>query len=99
MMVPAFAEIVLEGCIYPGEQAMEGPYVDHTSIDYLDFASPKAGLGSKMGIDATNKWTGETDRQWGAKMDEKVRQKMNAIWPETMPSASDALSKHKPKKT
>ncbi|VVE53884.1 3-octaprenyl-4-hydroxybenzoate carboxy-lyase [Pandoraea communis] len=39
--------------------------VDQTPIDYLDFASPKAGLGSKMGIDATNKWAGETSREWG----------------------------------
>ncbi|AHB07078.1 3-octaprenyl-4-hydroxybenzoate carboxy-lyase [Pandoraea pnomenusa 3kgm] len=39
--------------------------VDQTPIDYLDFASPKAGLGSKMGIDATNKWPGETSREWG----------------------------------
>ncbi|WP_087687367.1 UbiD family decarboxylase [Pandoraea sp. PE-S2R-1] len=39
--------------------------VDQTPIDYLDFASPVAGLGSKMGIDATNKWPGETSREWG----------------------------------
>ncbi|ALS65361.1 UbiD family decarboxylase [Pandoraea apista] len=39
--------------------------VDQTPIDYLDFASPQAGLGSKMGIDATNKWPGETSREWG----------------------------------
>lgn len=39
--------------------------VDNTPIDYLDFASPVAGLGSKMGIDATNKWPGETSREWG----------------------------------
>ena len=39
--------------------------VDNTPIDYLDFASPVAGLGSKMGIDATNKWPGETAREWG----------------------------------
>ena len=38
---------------------------EHTPIDYLDFASPEAGLGSKMGIDATNKWPGETQREWG----------------------------------
>lgn len=38
---------------------------EHTPIDYLDFASPEAGLGSKMGIDATNKWPGETHREWG----------------------------------
>ena len=39
--------------------------VDRTPIDSLDFASPVSGLGGKMGLDATNKWPGETDRQWG----------------------------------
>jgi len=39
--------------------------IDNTPIDYLDFASPVAGLGSKMGMDATNKWPGETNREWG----------------------------------
>jgi 4-hydroxy-3-polyprenylbenzoate decarboxylase len=39
--------------------------VDSTPIDYLDFASPVSGLGGKMGLDATNKWPGETDREWG----------------------------------
>src|SRR5664279_173180 len=39
--------------------------VDRTPIDYLDFASPVAGLGGKMGLDATNKWPGETGREWG----------------------------------
>ncbi|MBU2863474.1 4-hydroxy-3-polyprenylbenzoate decarboxylase [Reinekea forsetii] len=39
--------------------------IDNTPIDYLDFASPVSGLGSKMGMDATNKWPGETDREWG----------------------------------
>ena len=39
--------------------------VDHTPIDYLDFASPVTGLGGKMGLDATNKWPGETAREWG----------------------------------
>ncbi|AJC21403.1 UbiD family decarboxylase [Pandoraea pulmonicola] len=43
--------------------------VDRTPIDYLDFASPEAGLGSKMGIDATNKWPGETSREWGRPID------------------------------
>jgi 4-hydroxy-3-polyprenylbenzoate decarboxylase len=42
--------------------------VDHTPIDYLDFASPVSGLGSKMGMDATNKWPGETQREWGRPM-------------------------------
>ena len=39
--------------------------VEHTPIDYLDFASPVSGLGGKIGLDATNKWPGETAREWG----------------------------------
>jgi 4-hydroxy-3-polyprenylbenzoate decarboxylase len=56
--------------------------VEHTPIDYLDFASPVAGLGSKMGIDATNKWPGETNREWGRpiEMDAAVRQRVDALW-------------------
>ena len=56
--------------------------VDNTPIDYLDFASPVAGLGSKMGIDATNKWPGETQREWGRPivMDAAVRQRVDALW-------------------
>ena len=56
--------------------------VDNTPIDYLDFASPVAGLGSKMGIDATNKWSGETSREWGRTivMDAGVKQKVDAMW-------------------
>ncbi len=55
---------------------------DNTPIDYLDFASPVAGLGSKMGLDATNKWPGETDRQWGRRiaMDDAVKAKVDALW-------------------
>lgn len=58
--------------------------IDQTPIDYLDFASPVSGLGSKMGMDATNKWEGETDREWGTPivMDESVRQRVDAIWDE-----------------
>jgi 4-hydroxy-3-polyprenylbenzoate decarboxylase len=58
--------------------------IDNTPIDYLDFASPVSGLGSKMGLDATNKWPGETDREWGEPivMDEKVKDKIDAIWDE-----------------
>lgn len=58
--------------------------IDNTPIDYLDFASPVSGLGSKMGIDATNKWQGETDREWGEPiaMDENVKQKIDALWDE-----------------
>ena len=56
--------------------------VDNTPIDYLDFASPVAGLGSKMGIDATNKWAGETSREWGRPivMDEAVRRRVDVLW-------------------
>jgi len=55
--------------------------VESTPIDYLDFASPVAGLGSKMGIDATNKWPGETGRQWGRPiaMDEAVKARVDAL--------------------
>jgi len=55
---------------------------DNTPIDYLDFASPVAGLGSKMGLDATNKWPGETSREWGRpiEMDEAVKQKVDTLW-------------------
>ena len=56
--------------------------VDRTPIDYLDFASPVSGLGSKMGIDATDKWPGETDREWGRaiRMDAAVKQRIDSIW-------------------
>jgi 4-hydroxy-3-polyprenylbenzoate decarboxylase len=56
--------------------------VDNTPIDYLDFASPISGLGSKMGIDATNKWPGETNREWGTPivMDPQVKQRVDEIW-------------------
>lgn len=56
--------------------------VENTPIDYLDFASPVAGLGSKMGIDATNKWQGETQREWGIpiKKDPDVVKKIDELW-------------------
>ncbi|WOJ97874.1 4-hydroxy-3-polyprenylbenzoate decarboxylase [Congregibacter brevis] len=59
-------------------------FVDNTPIDYLDFASPVAGLGSKVGFDATNKWEGETDREWGEpiSMDETVSERVEAMWEE-----------------
>ncbi|HEV8519828.1 MAG TPA: 4-hydroxy-3-polyprenylbenzoate decarboxylase [Burkholderiales bacterium] len=57
-------------------------FADNTPIDYLDFASPVAGLGSKMGIDATNKWPAETARQWGVpiQMDDATLRRIDAIW-------------------
>ncbi len=56
--------------------------VENTPIDYLDFASPVSGLGSKMGIDATNKWPGETHREWGTPivMDAAVKARIDALW-------------------
>jgi len=56
--------------------------VENTPIDYLDFASPVSGLGSKMGIDATNKWPGETSREWGTPivMDAAVKARVDALW-------------------
>lgn len=58
--------------------------VDNTPIDYLDFASPVAGLGSKMGLDATNKWPGETSREWGTPItqDPAVKARVDALWAE-----------------
>ncbi len=56
--------------------------VENTPIDYLDFASPVSGLGSKMGMDATNKWPGETTREWGRPiaMDAAVKRKVDEMW-------------------
>ena len=59
-------------------------FIDNTPIDYLDFASPVSGLGSKVGFDATNKWPGETEREWGQPiaMDEAVKQRVDELWDE-----------------
>ncbi|RIY31410.1 3-octaprenyl-4-hydroxybenzoate decarboxylase [Psittacicella melopsittaci] len=56
--------------------------INNTPIDYLDFASPVSGLGSKLGIDATSKWEGETTREWGRAIvkDKKVVEKVDLIW-------------------
>ncbi|CAB0151703.1 3-octaprenyl-4-hydroxybenzoate carboxy-lyase [Pseudidiomarina piscicola] len=64
------------------DPARDTVLVENTPIDYLDFASPVSGLGSKMGMDATNKWPGETDREWGVPivMDEEVKQRVDDIW-------------------
>jgi 4-hydroxy-3-polyprenylbenzoate decarboxylase len=58
--------------------------VENTPIDYLDFASPVSGLGGKMGLDATNKWPGETNREWGKPiaMDTAVKAKVDGVWKE-----------------
>ncbi|MDC0053352.1 4-hydroxy-3-polyprenylbenzoate decarboxylase [Gammaproteobacteria bacterium] len=58
--------------------------IENTPIDYLDFASPVSGLGSKMGMDATNKMPGETSREWGEPivMDETIKQRVDELWSE-----------------
>lgn len=58
--------------------------IKNTPIDYLDFASPVSGLGSKVGIDATNKFPGETDREWGTpiEMNKNVKSRIDEIWDE-----------------
>ena len=64
------------------DPARDTMIVDRTPVDYLDFASPQSGLGSKMGIDATNKGPGETDRKWGRpiRMSDNVKQRVDSIW-------------------
>jgi 4-hydroxy-3-polyprenylbenzoate decarboxylase len=66
------------------DPARDTVLAERTPIDYLDFASPVSGLGSKMGIDATSKWPGETDRQWGRPivMDEDVKRRVDSLWGE-----------------
>ena len=70
-----------------GAQYTDGPGAGHhdhreTPIDYLDFASPESGLGSKIGLDATNKLPPETHREWGEqiRMDQDVVDRVSEIW-------------------
>jgi 4-hydroxy-3-polyprenylbenzoate decarboxylase len=64
------------------DPARDTTLVENTPIDYLDFASPVSGLGSKMGIDATNKWPGETQREWGRPiaMRADVKARIDSLW-------------------
>ncbi len=64
------------------DPARDTVLVENTPIDYLDFASPVSGLGSKIGLDATNKWPGETQREWGRpiRMDEEVKARVDTLW-------------------
>ncbi|HEX9802929.1 MAG TPA: 4-hydroxy-3-polyprenylbenzoate decarboxylase [Gammaproteobacteria bacterium] len=66
------------------DPARDTTLLQNTPIDYLDFASPVSGLGSKMGMDATNKWPGETEREWGTPivMDEAVKRRVDDMWNE-----------------
>ncbi len=64
------------------DPARDTVMIENTPIDYLDFASPVSGLGSKIGFDATNKWPGETTREWGSpiRMDAAIRERVDEIW-------------------
>lgn len=64
------------------DPARDSMLVENTPIDYLDFASPEPGIGSKLGLDATRKWPGETRREWGRVIvaDPAVEQRMQAMW-------------------
>lgn len=64
------------------DPARDCTIIENTPIDYLDFASPVSGLGSKMGLDATNKWPGETEREWGEpiEMKQEVKDKVDELW-------------------
>ena len=64
------------------DPARDVTIIEHTPIDYLDFASPQSGLGSKIGLDATNKLPPETNREWGRKiaMDPKVIKRVTEKW-------------------
>ncbi len=64
------------------DPARDVTVIEHTPIDYLDFASPVSGLGSKIGLDATDKWPPETTREWGReiRMDEAVIERVDKIW-------------------
>jgi 4-hydroxy-3-polyprenylbenzoate decarboxylase len=66
------------------DPARDTTIIENTPIDYLDFASPESGLGSKIGLDATNKWPPETARDWGRKlaMSDEVVKKVDAMWAE-----------------
>jgi len=66
------------------DPARDTVLIENTPIDYLDFASPVSGLGSKMGLDATNKLEGETTRRWGSPitMSEEVKQRVDELWEE-----------------
>ena len=66
------------------DAARDVTIVESTPIDYLDFASPVAGLGAKLGIDATSKWPAETARAWGRPiaMDAGVKKRVDGLWKE-----------------
>jgi len=64
------------------DPARDSVLIENTPIDYLDFASPVPGLGSKLGLDATHKWPGETTRDWGRPItgDAAIEKRVQALW-------------------
>jgi 4-hydroxy-3-polyprenylbenzoate decarboxylase len=78
------------------DPARDTHLVRRTPIDYLDFASPVAGLGSKLGIDATNKWPGETKRRWGRpiEMSREVLERADAMWALLHANSASAIDSH-----
>jgi 4-hydroxy-3-polyprenylbenzoate decarboxylase len=79
------------------DPSRDSVFIDNTPIDYLDFASPVAGLGSKVGFDATNKWAGETDREWGEPitMDPAVKDRVDALWESLGIPGADGTSRRR----
>jgi 4-hydroxy-3-polyprenylbenzoate decarboxylase len=78
------------------DPARDLTFVENTPIDYLDFASPVSGLGAKIGLDATDKWPGEVNREWGRKirMSDDVVKKVDAMWTELgLPGSGKAIWK------
>jgi 4-hydroxy-3-polyprenylbenzoate decarboxylase len=73
------------------DPARDSLLVENSPIDYLDFASPVAGLGSKLGLDATSKWPGETAREWGRPIvpDPQVERRIDALWTQSFGSRID----------
>lgn len=80
------------------DPARDSMLVENTPIDYLDFASPTAGLGSKLGLDATRKWPGETDRDWGRPitLDATVERRVDALWQQIAAVPAQPLTPWRP---
>lgn len=74
------------------DPARDSVIIDRTPIDYLDFSSPVPNLGSKLGLDATNKWPGETTRTWSRpiQLDAAVEKRVDALWAGVVRAQADA---------
>jgi 4-hydroxy-3-polyprenylbenzoate decarboxylase len=76
------------------DPARDSMLIENTPIDYLDFSSPEPNLGSKLGLDATNKWPGETRREWGRPivLDPAIEKRVDALWSKVFASAPPRLT-------